>query len=340
MCDGAARYVYCMRVPCALAAFLSFSQNAVADESGASFWLPGQYGSFAAAASEPGLSYETTYYHATASAGAGLSFTRGGGIQAGVKSPSDFVMVTPTYTFATPVLGAQAAVGMTAVYGRNVTSVMATLTGPRGLSLSGSRSDTLDGWGDLYPTATLKWNREPHNFMIYATTGIPVGAYDPTRLAAMGLGHWAADSGVGYTYLNEKAGFEWSVVAGITRNFVNPYTQYRSGNDAHIDWAISPYLTERMHIGAVGYFYNQLTGDSGPSASLGEFKSRVTGVGPQIGFFIPWADREAYLNLRGYSEFNARNRLEGWTGYVTFSVEAPEQKTPHTVRKWPYQAGR
>jgi len=31
-----------------------------------------------------------------------------------MKSPSDFVMVTPTYVFATPVLGGQAAVGMTA----------------------------------------------------------------------------------------------------------------------------------------------------------------------------------------------------------------------------------
>jgi hypothetical protein len=56
-----------------------------------------------------------------------------------MKSPTDFVMVTPTYVFATPVLGGQAAVGMTALYGRNTTSVPATLTGPGGASISGSR---------------------------------------------------------------------------------------------------------------------------------------------------------------------------------------------------------
>jgi hypothetical protein len=49
----------------------------------------------------------------------------------------------------------------------------------------------------------------------------------------MGLGHWAADTGAGYTYLNEQVGFEWSAVVGFTYNFINPYTQYRSGIDAH-----------------------------------------------------------------------------------------------------------
>ena len=236
-------------------------------------------------------------------------------------------MLTPTYVFATPLLGGQAALGMTALYGRNTTSVLATLTGLGGASLSGSRSDYVLGFGDLYPAASLKWNRDVHNFMIYATAAVPVGVYDPTRLASMGLGHWAADSGAGYTYLNEQVGFEWSAVVGFTYNFINPNTQYRSGIDAHLDWAISPYLSEKLHFGAVGYVYNQLTDDSGPSPALGGFRSRVSGIGPQIGFFFPFADLEGYLNLRGYSEFNARNRLEGWTAYVTFSVAAAEQRS-------------
>src|SRR5262249_37630070 len=172
------------------------------------------------------------------------SFTRGGKIQTGVKSPTDFAMLTPTYVFATPVLGGQASVGMSALYGRNATSVSATLTGPGGASLSGSNSDYVLGFGDLYPAASLKWNLNEHDFMVYATTGIPVGVYDPTRLASLGLGHWAADAGAGYTYLNEQIGFEWSAVAGLTYNFINPYTQYQSGIDAHLDWAISPYLTD------------------------------------------------------------------------------------------------
>jgi hypothetical protein len=73
----------------------------------------------------------------------------------------------------------------------------------------------------------LKWNKDVSNFMVYATTGVPVGAYQRTRLSALGLGHWAVDGGVGYTYLNEKTGIEGSVVFGLTYNFINPYTQYQ-----------------------------------------------------------------------------------------------------------------
>lgn len=263
---------------------LALFDGASADEAGVSFWLQGQFGSFAAAPSNPGWSFESTFYHATAAANPSLSFVRGGGFQAGVKSPTDFVMVTPTYVFATPILGAQAAIGMTALYGRNTTSVSATLTGPGGVALSGSRSDDVLGFGDLYPAATLKWNQDVHNFMLYATAGAPVGVYDPTRLASMGLGHWATDAGVGYTYLNEQVGFEWSAVVGFTYNFINPYTQYRSGIDAHLDWAISPYLTEKLHIGAVGYVYNQVTGDSGAAPRSAGSDHASPGSGRRSGF--------------------------------------------------------
>jgi hypothetical protein len=304
---------------------LAWSDRASADEAGVSFWLPGQFGSFAAVQSNPGWSIESVFYHATAAAPGDAGFTRAGDIQVGMKSPSDFVMLTPTYVFATPVLGGQAAAGVTGLFGRNTTSVAGTLSAPD--EGPGRRSDYVVGFGDLYPAGSLKWNRGAHNVMVYATAAIPVGVYDPMRLATMGLGHWAADAGAGYTYSNEKAGVEWSAVFGITYNFINPYTQYQSGVDAHLDWAISPYVTKKFHLGAVGYIYNQLTGDRGADPELGGFKSRVAGIGPQIGFFFPIADREAYLNLRGYYEFDARNRLEGWTAYVTLSVEPGEQKS-------------
>jgi hypothetical protein len=299
---------------------------ASADEAGVSFWLQGQYGSFAAAPSQPGWSFETTFYHATAAANVSSNFERSGGIVAGIKSPSDFFMLTPTYVFATPILAGQAAAGMTVLYGKNATSVFATLTGLDAEPESGGRADHVVGFGDLYPFASLKWNSGVNNFMVYGMTGIPEGAYQPTRLSSLGIGHWAADAGAGYTYLNEPAGVEWSAVLGFTYNFINPYTQYQSGVDAHLDWAISPYLTEKMHVGVVGYVYDQLSGDSGSGARLGEFKSRTTAIGPQIGFFLPFGTREGYLNVRGYYEFDARNRLDGWNAYITLSIEAAEHK--------------
>ena len=213
----------------AVAVALLGSEHAAADEGGVSFWLPGQYSSFAAMPSNPGLSFETVYYRQSPSAHAGINFVRGGGLQVGVSSPVDLVMFTPTYSFQTPIFGAQLEVGMSMVVGKNSTSVSATVTGPNGGTLSGARSDDVTGFGDPGPTAALKWSKDDHYWMVYGTTAFPVGAYNTTRLSALGIGHWAVDAGAGYTYFSEKAGVEFSVVAGLTYNFVNPYTDYRSG---------------------------------------------------------------------------------------------------------------
>jgi hypothetical protein len=53
----------------------------------------------------------------------------------------------------------------------------------------GSISDSLTSVGGLHPMMTLKWNAGVHNCMTDVTGDIPVGAYDPTRLASLGIGH-------------------------------------------------------------------------------------------------------------------------------------------------------
>lgn len=94
--------------------------------------------------------------------------------------------------------------------------------------------------GDLFPQATLKWNQGVNNFMIYGAGDIPVGDYNSARIANLGLGHGAIDGGAGYTYLNPANGLEFSVVVGLTYNFINPSTQYQNGLDAHVDWGARP----------------------------------------------------------------------------------------------------
>ena len=51
---------------------------AMADEGGVSFWLPGNFGSLAAAPGVPGWAWATIYIHSDVAAGAGQQFPRGG----------------------------------------------------------------------------------------------------------------------------------------------------------------------------------------------------------------------------------------------------------------------
>jgi len=301
-------------------AMLLAAQASFADEGGASFWLPGSMGSFSALPSDPGWSLPLVYYHTSADAGAGKAFEIGGRIDVGLKARADLFMAVPTYVLSTPVLGGQAAVGVTALVGRVKVDVNGTLTGPGGGTLSGSRSDSLTNAGDLFPTASLKWNRGVHNFMVYSMGGVPVGAYDKNRLANLGLNHWSLDGGGGYTYLDEKSGREFSAVLGFTKNFENNATDYKSGVDGHLDWAASQFLSEQAHVGLVGYVYKQLTGDSGSGATLGNFKSQVSAVGPQAGYFFKVGEQKWYLNVKAFHEFNAQNRPEGWNAWVTLAI--------------------
>jgi hypothetical protein len=40
-------------------------------------------------------------------------------------------------------------------------------------------------------------------------------------------------------YLDPKTGHKFSVVTGLTYNFINPSTQYQNGVDWHLDWGAS-----------------------------------------------------------------------------------------------------
>ena len=304
----------------ATAAGVGATQPALADEGGVSFWLPGQMGSFSAVPSDPGWSLPVVYVHNSVQAGADKVFTRGGRLVAGVEGTADLVVAFPTYVFATPLAGGQASLGVGTGGGHTKVTASATLAAPGGPQVSGAETDTLDGVADLYPTAELKWHDGAHNTMVYAMAGVPVGSYQAGRLANLGINHWSLDGGAGYTYLDPKKGHEFSVVAGLTYNFENRDTHYRNGNDFHVDFAASQFLSEQLHVGLVGYHYQQLTGDSGSGAKLGDFKSRVSGIGPQVGWFFPLGGKKYYANLKGFDEWGAKNRPEGWSVWLELAI--------------------
>ena len=301
-----------------------------ADEAGVSAWLPGTFGSLAAVPGQPGLALAAIYYHTSVSGGRDTTFFRGGRFVTGLEADADLVLLNPSYTLATPILGGRLSLGLISIFGRTDTGISATLTGPRGNTLSGSVSDSLTSVGDLYPMATLKWNHGVHNFMTYLWGDIPIGDYDPNRLSNIGIGHGAIDGGFGYTYFDPTKGHEFSAVAGFTYNFTNPDTQYKNGIDFHVDWAASQFLSKQLLVGIAGYLYDQISCDSGSGNRVGCFESRVAGVGPQVGYIFPLGDLQGYLNLKGYWEFDHQNRPEGWNVWLTFAISPAAAPQPLT----------
>ena len=310
------------------------SQPAAADETGVSFWLPGLFGSLAAVPLQPGWTFSTTNYFTSVSAGRDVDFELGGRVVAGLDARVDLQYSTVAYAFPTPVLGGEAVLSMSSILANNNTSISGTLTGPLGNTISGSKSQTTTGFGDLYPVGQLKWNQGVNNYMTYLTGDIPVGDYSSQNIANIGIGHGAIDGGGGYTYLNPQTGNEFSAVLGVTYNFINPSTNVQSGIDSHLDWGTSHFLSPNFSFGAVGYVYQQITGDSGSGNKLGPFMSRVLGVGPQVTFLFPVAGMQGAVNVKGYTEFGAQDRPSGYNLWLTFSItpEAPTTPKPITAK--------
>ena len=159
------------RAACVLAAIIFFPHAALADSGGVSFWLPGQFGSLAAVPPTPGWSLETIYYDTSVSAGGDVAAARAirvgtltgienANLSGNLHSPSDLLYLTPSYGFATPVFGGQAALSVGGAYGRTSTALNATLTGIAPLSFTRSEStrNSLAGFGDLSPQFSVAWS--------------------------------------------------------------------------------------------------------------------------------------------------------------------------------------
>ena len=90
-------------------------------------------------------------------------------------------------------------------------------------------------------------------------------------------------------------------------------------------WCFSPAtVSEITSIGRPRSFCGR-TFTSDLSTTTGAFKTRVASIGPQIGYFFPVGNAQAYVNLKGYQEFASENRPAGWNVWLSFVISA---KTP------------
>jgi Putative MetA-pathway of phenol degradation len=88
-----------------------------------------------------------------------------------------------------------------------------------------------------------------------------------------------------------------------------------------------------LQLGVVGYAYQQISCDTGAGNRLGCFEARVFGAGPQIGHIIPMGNFQGYLNLKGYKEFDAAHRADGWNVWLTFAISPAASTTTAPPKK-------
>jgi hypothetical protein len=189
----------------------------------------------------------------------------------------------------------------------------ASLAGPLGL-VSISRSTEGWGFGDIIPRAQIGWQHGTFFHTLYVQAVAPTGRWQPGFSPIIGLHRPGVDTGWAFTLTDPGQKLQLSGAAGVTFNFENTATDYRTGNEFHFEWAAGLEFAPGLLIGVVGYDYRQLTGDSGSGAVLGPFKGTVDAVGPGLSYTTLIGTTPVILNVRHYREYNVENR---WDGHST-----------------------
>lgn len=294
---------------------LYYVSAAYATEHGTGMYLMGSKGPMAGVTPTPGLYLQYDVYHYRARAGSSTPLPMGGKIGLGIKASALVNVPTVIWSIDSQILGGQPAFTISQPIGYQQVEADVTL-GPR----SGSFDGNITTLGDPIVGAMLGWKSGNLHWNSTAMVNVPVGNYRKNSMANIAFNHWSADLSMAATWFNPKTGWDISGAAGVTFNGRNPATNYKSGQEMHLEAAVSKFLNPQFSIGIMGYHYQQISADKGAGATLGSFKGRVSAIGPTASYNFSIQKQPISLRVKLLREFAAKNRLKGTAGFITLSM--------------------
>jgi hypothetical protein len=291
-----------------------------AEEGGSGHYAPGANASFIdTLPGKPGLAVANFFNYYKGNASVSKDLPIGGLISAGLDAEVYSDTIIALYQTQIGLLGGYYAVGAAIPYVWLDTK--GEITGPLGNTFS--KSDKAVGIGDitLYPFM-IGWKNGDLKYDVRLGIYAPTGDYDKGQLANVGKNYWTFEPTVSVSYIGSKTGLELTGFAGWDFNTKNDDTDYQTGQEFHLD------ITAAEHIplfggvtgfGVNGFYYQQVTGDSGSGAErLGQFKGRTEGIGPVISYITKIGGKDLVAEIKWLPEMSVENRLKG--DYIWFKV--------------------
>jgi hypothetical protein len=182
--------------------------------------------------------------------------------------------------------------------------------------ITGQRSSRINSIGDLVLMPLMLNFNVNSNLNANFRLGIyaPTGDYQVGRLANTGKNFWTFEPTLGLMYFGVNNGREASVFVGADFNTENEATHYQSGDQFHIDGTLAqhfPLAGGLAGVGVNGFWYQQVSPDSGSGANFGDFESRTTGVGPVLSYVFKVAKTDMIAEAKWLDELDTVNRLQG-----------------------------
>ena len=297
------------------------ADGAFAAESGVGVYPLGLRGPLAGITPPPGLYFQNDLYYYQGSAGASRPLPLGSQLVADVNAK--MWVDIPTFLWSTPLQIAGGNLAVSASFpagGPSVDAGLALTSALISSEVARSQHSAVATIGDPFIVTSVGWHAGNWHWTGGVGINVPAGDYRENSLANIAFHRWAADFFGAMTWLDPKTGIDLSAALGFTFNGRNPSTDYKTGTEFHLEWAVTQNLPKGFSFGLVGYYYEQVTGDSGSGAKLGDFKGRVVALGGSLGYMFKVDGRDVSTRLKVYREFDVQNRLEGTAAYLTVAL--------------------
>ncbi len=179
----------------------------------------------------------------------------------------------------------------------------------------GRFDDSTFGIGDFFAEATWSKHIKQFDFSLGAGFWAPTGDSSPGLTTRAGLGYWTFMLTAGATwYIDADKLWAVSALNRYEFNTEKDGTDITPGQAYTLEWGVSYALRKTIEVGAVGYYQQQVTSDSGQSATG---RDRVAAVGPEVRAFC--TKYGFNTELRYLYEFMSESRLQGHTIALVFT---------------------
>jgi hypothetical protein len=291
-----------------------------AAEDGIGAYLMGSRSNGAGITPPAGVYFNDDTYFYDAKIGGGKSLPFGGLLVANVSTQTWLNLPTTLWVTPAKILGGDLAFSLTSSVGEPRVGASLLVNSPRFGPLGLNVTDDSTRLSDFFIQSFVGWQAGNFHWQLGIGGVVPSGTYVAGELSNASLNRPAIDLFGTFTWLDPAIGWDLSAAAGFTFNQTNTATDYKTGDEFHLEWAATKYITKEFTIGVVGYYYQQFTPDTGTGAILGAFEGRVAAIGGSIGYTFEVGKLPVSTRLKIYREFDAVNHVEGTSGFFSLSV--------------------
>lgn len=312
----------------AMVHFSSFVSPVYASEGGSSNYTPGTYGDFAMNILPSGLSIrENLMFFDGELNKYPIAYPVDSNLTLGAEPDFDLDMrvslLQAAYAFDFKILGGRYFANINIPYAFDAELCVKAAT-PFGTV---EIDDASSGLGDIqFVPFGLLWDIENFHILFGENIVAPTGDYDADELVSIGRNYWGYETLLGVTWLHPERGHELSISLAYMINSENSETDYKTGDEFHVDYTLAQYFSESFAVGLVGYYYTQTTDDSGSgfedledlfpgiltsTDDLKGLRADGGGIGPAIMWAPKIGGKALNIIFKWMNEYSCTNRFEG-----------------------------